>query len=155
MIVEVYPNLFVGDADGIHEAKKRDMFIIHAAKEPWHRERLGYTGRAAPKDDPRYLYDIDDNEMWCNLVDAHDAKYIPDELVDVIINVLAANVQGLWKQPVFIHCNKGESRAPTMALCYLLKHVPGYTVEEFKQVYPAYAPGPGMAAYLERFIDNL
>ena len=153
MIVEVFPNLFVGDADGIPEAKKRDMFIIHAAKEPWHRERLGYTGRAAPKDDERYLYDANEDEMWCNLVDAQDVKYIPDELVSEILDVMSAQLA--FKATVFIHCNKGESRAPTMALCYLLKHIPRYTVAMFKRLYPAYAPGPGMAAYLEKFIDNL
>ena len=154
MIVEVFPNLFVGDADGIPEAKKRSMFIIHAAKEPWHRERLGYTGRSAPKDDERYLYDIDNWTMWCNLVDAQDVKYIPDELVADIIAVMRVLLDD-DRHPIFIHCNKGESRAPTVALCYLLKHVPSYTVAMFKQVYPAYAPGPGMAAYLEKFIDNL
>ena len=153
MIVEVFPNLFVGDADGIPEAKKRGMFIIHAAKEPWHRERLGYKGKAAPQDDHRYLYDANEDEMWCNLVDAHDVKYIPNDLVASIFTLIHRKLY--FHQDVFIHCNKGESRAPTMALCYLLKVVPDYTVEKFKQVYPAYAPGKGMAAYLERFIDNL
>lgn len=153
MIVEVFTNLFVGDADGITEAQNRGMFIIHAAKEPWHREHLGYTGRAAPKDDPRYLWDAYEDEMWCNLVDAHDVKYVPDELVMAIVRVIGEGLELGLK--VFIHCNKGGSRAPTMALLYLLKNVPGYTVAMFKRSYPAYAPGPGMAAYLQRFIDEL
>ena len=153
MIIEVFHKLFVGDADGIDEAAKQGMFIIHAAKEPWHRKRLGYTGRAAPKDDLRYLWDVDDYEMWCNLVDAQDAKYVPNELVAGIITKIHRELY--FERSVFIHCNKGESRAPTMALCYLLKCVPGYTVEEFKKAYPAYNPGPGMAAYLQQFIDNL
>ena len=153
MIVEVAYNLFVGDADGIDEAVRNGSFIIHAAKEPWHRGRLGYYGKAAPKDDPRYLYDIGFHTMWCNLVDAKDVKYIPDELVDAIIEQIAVKLAD--DEQVFIHCNKGESRAPTMALCYLLKYVPDYTVAMFKKAYPAYAPGLGMAAYLEKFIDNL
>lgn len=154
MIVEVFPNLFVGDADGISEAQDRGMFIIHAAKEPWHRERLGYTGRAAPNDSEYYLCEVGEDEMWCNLVDAHDAKYIPDTLVNAITDVIS--YQRLCRnRQVFIHCNKGESRAPTMALCYLLETVQDYTVSMFMKAYPAYAPGPGMAAYLEKFIDNL
>lgn len=153
MIIEVFHKLFVGDADGIDEAAKQGMFIIHAAKEPWHRKRLGYTGMAAPKDDLRYLWDVDDYEMWCNLVDAQDARYIPEELVMAITGEIDdCMCDG---RPVFIHCNKGESRAPTMALCYLLMHVPEYTVERFKESYPAYNPGPGMAAYLQELITGL
>lgn len=153
MIVEVFTNLFVGDAEGIREAKKRDMYIIHAAKEPWHRERLGYTGRAAPKNHPYYLWYADYLAMYCNLVDAPDAKYVPDELVTAIVWQMQAHLS-IGKQ-VFIHCNKGESRAPTMALLYLLKNEKGWTVDKFKEAYPAYNPGAGMATYLQQFIEKL
>lgn len=153
MIVEVSTNLFVGDAEGIREAKKRGMYIIHAAKEPWHRECLGYTGRAAPKDHPHYLWYADTWAMCCNLVDAPDAKYVPDELVTAIVWQMQAHLS-IGKQ-VFIHCNKGESRAPTMALLYLLKNEKGWTVDKFKEAYPAYNPGAGMTAYLQQFIAEL
>ena len=55
---EVYKNLFVGSQFDYECNPKMfdDWFVVHACKEPYHRKALGYTGRSAPKDDPRYLY---------------------------------------------------------------------------------------------------
>ena len=49
-MIEVYPNLFIGSEDD--EAAIRGQsgwFIIHACKEPYHRQALGYAGRVPPK----------------------------------------------------------------------------------------------------------
>lgn len=52
-MIEVYPGLFVGDqTDLIHvddgdKGIKDGWFCISAAKDPWHREALGYTTRQA------------------------------------------------------------------------------------------------------------
>jgi hypothetical protein len=50
VVIEVRPNLFVGggaDFDAVWD--EPGWMILQCAKEPWHREALGYTGRGAPK----------------------------------------------------------------------------------------------------------
>lgn len=48
-MIEVHPNLFVGSQDD--EAAIRghpSWFVVHACKEPYHRQALGYTSQGAP-----------------------------------------------------------------------------------------------------------
>ena len=59
---------------------------------------------------------------------------------------------------VFIHCNKGESRAPSLALLFLAKAIGVISnesfekaKEEFMKIYPYYSPGIGIKIY---FRDN-
>ena len=54
---EVMPGLFVGNALDYDLVKDDpDWSVVQCAKEPWHREALGYTGRAAPREHPEYLW---------------------------------------------------------------------------------------------------
>ena len=55
---EVYPNLFVGTELDYENNKALfdNWCVVHACKEPYHRNALGYTGRGAPKDSLYYLY---------------------------------------------------------------------------------------------------
>lgn len=77
-MIEVYPNLFVGDeADYRIVLNMSGWFIVHACKEPFHRQALGYAGRGAPKDHPEYLVAERDGRLILNLVDAPNPAYIP------------------------------------------------------------------------------
>jgi len=42
-MIEVHPNLFVGDESDykIQMAEQQDWAIVHACKEPYHRQALG------------------------------------------------------------------------------------------------------------------
>lgn len=116
---EIIPGLSVGDGGSFELVKDNpSWFIISAAKEPWHRQALGYTGRAAPKEHPEYLAAYRTRHMIMNLVDPNDAKWIPHELVDAAIDEIAAKLEDGFE--VLVHCNQGESRAPSIALLYLL-----------------------------------
>jgi hypothetical protein len=56
-MIEVYSKLFVGD-ELDYERKvshQTGWATVHACKEPYHREALGYSSRGAPKDHPEYL----------------------------------------------------------------------------------------------------
>lgn len=66
---EVHKNLWVGDQSDwlIIEPNSRDWMVLHAAKEPWHREFVGYSGRGAPKDSPEYLWALRGNRLALNL----------------------------------------------------------------------------------------
>ena len=48
---EIYPNLHIGSQDDYENIVKQQdgWFIIHACKEPYHRQALGYSGQGAPK----------------------------------------------------------------------------------------------------------
>lgn len=155
---EVYPNLFVGTgADLVHaddgnKGIKEGWFVISAAKEPWHREALGYTGRGAPKDHPEYLIAMRDHRLILNLVDVDDPSYIRDEIVTAAMQGITT---GLGHGKVLIHCNQGHSRSPGIALLWLGKNTPlfgGLSLEEaeteFRVFYPDYAPAAGIRGYL-------
>ena len=122
-MIEVYEGVYQGsdkDVDAFLE-QHPNGWIIHAAKEPWHRNALGYVGRSAPKDHPDYLYAIRSTEhgyrMYLNFVDADDAKYIPKDMVDRALGFALRAVD--HGHPLLIHCNQGKSRS--VMLCALLE----------------------------------
>ena len=81
---EIYPNLFIGSDDDYKflSYDLKGWYVIHACKEPYHRNALRYVGRSAPKDHPEYLIAERDGHLILNLVDAPDPSYIPKEIID-------------------------------------------------------------------------
>ncbi len=165
MLKEIYTNLYLGGQDDIEafatlvEGRSNSEFcILSAAKEPWHRRALGYTGRSAPKTHPEYLYAHRPSRLILNLVDAREenARYIYDEILHTAVDYIEANKDKL----VFVHCNEGKSRAPSIVLMYFLKHTQAMeqcdTFEEveglFKSWYPEYAPN-GIRVKVKEFWD--
>lgn len=151
-MIEVFPNLHVGSE--LDEQQVRGVpgwFVIHACKEPYHRQALGYSGRAAAKDHPEYLIARRPGRLILNLVDVDNVDYIGSELVDA---ALAAIHEKIGSENVLVHCNQGASRSPTIALLYLAKHTDkfsGLTIDAalsaFRALYPHYNPARGMAEY--------
>jgi hypothetical protein len=134
-----------------------NWFIIHAAKEPWHRDALGYTGRGAPPDHPEYLVAHRPGQLILNLVDMPklQPKYT-DPIFDAALEAISDNLSADLEhgKRVLVHCNEGKSRAPTIALLYLgeqddYQGVPfDVAVDNFRQMYyPEYEPGAGVEAY--------
>lgn len=118
-MIEIVPGLHIGagtDFDTVEH--NTNWFIISAAKEPWHRQALGYTGRGAPKEDPEYLAAYRPRHMIMNLVDPNDAKWIPRELIDAALDEILIKLDDGFE--VLVHCNQGESRAPSIGLLFLL-----------------------------------
>lgn len=154
-MIEVYPNLFVGNEEAAMTAlKENGWYIIHACKEPYHREALGYSGRAASKAHPEYLIAQRANRLILNLIDADNPAYIPKMIMDSAVAAIALNI--LHKK-VLVHCNQGLSRSPTIALLYLLKHTDelnsldlNIALEKFKTLYPTYTPSNGVAGFVEK-----
>lgn len=151
-MIEVYKNLFVGSQDDESTVRgQTGWFVVHACKEPYHRDALGYTGRAASKDHPEYLIARRPARLILNLVDVADMTYISPEIIDPALDTIHQHVAS---SKVLVHCNQGMSRSPTIALLYLLKFTNalprqdiGGDLEAFKQLYPPYAPAKGMADY--------
>lgn len=148
---EIYPNLHIGSQEDYENIVKHqnDWFIIHACKDPYHRQALGYAGRSAPKDHPEYLIAYRGNHLILNLVDAPNPAYIPKEIIDEAIKAIVTNINSL---KVFVHCNQGMSRSATIGLLYLrsIKAISDdFTDAEKKymELYPWYNPGSGMRGF--------
>ena len=83
-MIEIHPNLYVGN-EYDYEFKVRHeagWCIVHACKEPYHRQALGYRGRAAPKD-PN-TSSREGKRLILNLVDAPDPA-IPQKIIDTAL----------------------------------------------------------------------
>ena len=155
-MIEVFSNLFVGnEADARTVLHTSGWYVVHACKEPFHRQALGSTGRGAPKDHPEYLIAERDGRLALNLVDAPNPAYIPKEVIDAALEAIHKNIS---QSKVLVHCNQGMSRSPTIALLYLLKHTEelkfeslSSVLEKFKALYPAYGPAGGMSGFIEKY----
>lgn len=155
---EVYKGLWVGADKDVPKAKEKGMAIVHAAKDGdfSHRSLLKYTAPGAPKD-KEYLSAKRTDNLYLNLVDTDNPNFVPDELVNTALDFIA---EELPKKPVLIHCNKGQSRGPTIAFLYLYKHgkLPYEyynAVRTFRQLYPDYEPSVGLRMYARNKISEL
>lgn len=151
----VHENLFVSNQIDYESGtfNEKEWSIVLAAKEPFHRNALGYTGRAAAKDDPEYLYAKRDNKLILNLVDAPKSIFFDKGLIDLALDFIDEELNGGKK--VLIVCNQGESRSTSLSLLYLVKKglISGETLEdveaEFLKLYPKYSPGTGMRGFVK------
>lgn len=174
-MVEVYPDLFVGNQEDYERMTSsillkcfNDEFsFVGAAKYPWHKEHAkmdgsdceGYDGKAMPKDQKEYLYAEREHALYCNLIDAKDPAYIPDEIILKCLDFIQKEMQNDRK--VLICCNQGESRSPSIAMMYMIEdgffddceHISD-VFERFKSFYPNYKPANGMEKKVIAFFEG-
>jgi hypothetical protein len=154
-MIEIHPNLFVGhQGDYEYQVEGQDGWaVVHACKEPYHRQLLGYRTKGAPKSHPEYYFAERGNRLYLNLVDAPDPAYIPQQLIDKAITFIHEKLaEGL---KVLVHCNQGESRSPGIGFLYLLGHtdvLPKSSLDDalakFRQIYSAFYPGRGISGFI-------
>src|SRR6188474_376831 len=139
---EVHPNLWVGNQDDLRLWNPNRLSIA-AAKEPFHREAVGYKERGAPKDSPEYLTALRANRLNLNLVDGPSHKFISVAMIERALAYIDV------AQPFLIACNQGMSRSPTIAMMWLAKNghieMPTFSKLEhnFEKLYPLYEPTAG------------
>lgn len=151
---EVYTNLFVGSQHDEENLRNRDeWFVVHACKEPYHRQALGYTERGAPKGHPEYLLAKRENCLILNLVDVANPQYIPLEIMDTAVETIHEYIEN---KKILVHCNQGMSRSPSIALLYLAKYTEvftGLSIEDarakFRNLYPNYNPANGVDKFIQ------
>lgn len=154
-MVEIHPKLFVGNQDDYeHNVRfQRGWRIVHACREPYHREALGYRGRSAPEDNPEYLVAVRGDRLILNLIDADDPAYIPKEIMDRSLAFIEKSLGDRCR--VLVHCNQGLSRGPSIGLLYLaavtdrfrgVDH--GDAHDRFLELYPDYYPRAGVRGFL-------
>jgi hypothetical protein len=152
-MIEVHKNLFVGaDIDENSIRGQSGWFVIHACKEPYHRQALGYSGRAASKDHPEYLIARRDGCLILNLVDVDNVSFVSPVIIDAALEAIAANIA---TRNVLVHCNQGQSRSPSIAFLYLLRHTDSFegltqneALSKFGAIYPPFSPARGMADFI-------
>jgi hypothetical protein len=153
---EVYKNLYVGLEQDYNRIKgQNDWFIVHACKEPFHRQALGYKSQGAPKTHSEYLIAERGNRLILNLVDTPNPAYTPKEIIDKAISFTYSAL--LNDNKVLIHCNKGESRSPSIAMLYMAIYTDAFSQKSFNEVekefqllYPMYKPAKGIRGFLQQ-----
>jgi hypothetical protein len=171
-MIEIFPNLYIsagGEADTLRasgtDGPPAGWYVISAAKHPWHKDAVGYTGNAAPKTmiengvemaHPEYLIARRTRRLILNLIDAPDPAYIPEE---IMVTAIEAIDQALATgDKVLVHCNQGQSRAPMIGLLWLryskfagpfIKRLSfDDAMAAYAELYPPLSPGDGMRAFV-------
>lgn len=109
-MTEIHKNLFIGNEND-YEFKVKNQegwSVIHACKEPYHRQALGFLGRGAPKDHPEYLMAKRENRLILNLVDVENPAYIAKEIIDEALEFIDQRLKEGRK--VLVNCNHEMSR---------------------------------------------
>lgn len=153
---QVAPGIFIdGTRDKVclYPEVGDDTAVIHAAKDPCHRRRLGYTTRGAPVGHPHEVFVRDGRHLILNMVDAPDPKYF-SPLMFHQARDFAAEHRALGRA-LLIHCNEGRSRSTSLALVILATSgaLPSASYAEARAAYlqldPLYAPNEGVRLFLE------
>lgn len=158
MRVEVKPGLAYGDMELCPATALFSPVAayVHIAKDPCHRRAVGYTGRSADRNSPEYYAKRDRGEIYLNVVDPD----VPLFALEPFLMGLAFMDEFRGVQPIAVHCNKGESRAPSLVLLHMARRseIPNASFPEamrfFAERWP-YSPGSGILVWLERTWSRL
>lgn len=150
---EVSENLYVGDESACQRVTS-EWAVVHACKHPCHQSEVGYRG-SLPQDHPEYLVATRGSEIFLNIVDMD--RELSHEYTEPIVSAALDFVEEhIDSRDVLVHCNKGESRSPALAMLYLAKRageLPDTSYSEAKQayreIYSGYRPGQGVELYLQ------
>lgn len=150
-MIEVFPNLFVGREEDCNRRMLYSLATIHACKDPCHRKAVGYTKRSLPRTHPYYLCKLIGFDLYLNIIDPDEPLFMSP----LFLKSLDFIEKHIGERKVLVHCNLGESRAPSIALLYLSKRAKAISDEgfdcaksDFRQRYPSYKPGLGIQSYL-------
>ena len=159
-MIEIIQNLFIGTEQDYEYSVKghEDWMIVHACKEPYHRQALGYRSRGAPKGHPEYLIAKRGNRLVLNLVDAPNSAYIPKEIIDAALEFIHRGLSEGRK--ILVHCNLGKSRSPSIGLLYTAIYTnilpKEFLLAEqiFRELYPPYNPSTGIRGFVMNNWDS-
>ena len=159
-MTRIYQNVYVGTVQDYEDVKDNvNFYIIGAAKEPFHRNAVGYSGRSCGSDHPEYLYAKRERLLALNLVDVSDVKFISQKIIETAISAIEDAAEN--NTNVLICCNQGRSRSAVIGLLYMKRQgfYETYSFEETEKhfkgnVYPEYEPNEGMREYARIHWDD-
>lgn len=156
---EVYPGLYVGNEKDYYKMKEHPEFsFVLAAKNPFHKNIVGYEGKSCDKSHPEYLIARRKDMIVLNMVDAPSSLFFSKVMIDEALNFIDEELHEC--RCVMIVCNRGESRSASIALLYLIQHgvLKGETLEdcevEFLRLYPEYNPGKGIRGFVKEHFEE-
>lgn len=152
-MIEICERVWVGDQNDYEfDVRRRQGWsVVHACKEPYHRQSVGYAGRSCSPSNPEYLMARRGNRLMLNLADVPNPAWIQPAVIDAALAFIDERLAA--GDNVLIHCNQGRSRSAVIGLLYLStkERYGGLTFleaeEDFKRLYPPYAPAGGMRGY--------
>jgi hypothetical protein len=148
--------LFVGTKEQYPLAKQRGMKIVCALNRAsgfvTHQSVVGWQGRGCNPNNPFYLFKLEDDAIYLNMIDAEDPKYVNDEMINPALDFIQRHLNN--DNEVFVYCSLGESRSPSIALMYLLENnlieKTTNTIDIFKgSYYQNYNPKKGNLLYIK------
>jgi len=151
-MLEIRERLFIGSGIDCRNGDD-DWAVVHACKSPCHQRAIGYKGNLSPSH-PNYLVLEEDNDLFLNMIDPPKPLFMPQLFISFLE---FSSSQWSKEKNILIHCNQGESRAPTLAMMFMAKHlkeIPNSSYfdarKEFEKLYAGYRPGNGIQIYLNQ-----
>ncbi|MDY0340553.1 MAG: hypothetical protein RBS17_05010 [Coriobacteriia bacterium] len=149
-MIRVQDGLFVGTDRDCHRGDA-DWAVVHACKHPCHVNGVGYSGKL-PSTHPNYLVFETGDDLILNIIDPPIPLFKPELFAAFLSFAQRKSAEG---KSILIHCNQGESRAPSLALLYMAK-VSGTVSNDsyaaaradFERLFQNYHPGRGIESYL-------
>lgn len=150
-MIQLHKDVFVGTENDCRRGGD-GWAVVHACKHPCHVNVVGYSG-SLPSRHPNYLVLEDEDDLVLNMIDPPVPLFRPEIFAAFLSFARRKTSEG---KKLLIHCNQGESRAPSLALIHLAK-VAGVLSDDsyalaradFEELFPAYRPGFGIQTYLE------
>jgi hypothetical protein len=149
-MIEIYPRLYIGDQSTCLGGFN-GLAVVHACKSPCHQEAVGYRGNLPP-DARSYLALETEHNLYLNLIDPPTPLFQVDSFRHFRDFAVSKYVEGGHR--LLIHCNQGQSRAPSLALLFLkdLHVLPNTSNVDARETFlplaeilPRYLPGLGSA----------
>ncbi len=155
-MIKVYENIYVGGARAKGLLKISEYSLVCVSSKI-HYQLHGWTKGFSYQNNPCYLTCPKDGFLSVNWVDAAARFYNwQGKGVATFIEVLDFIDEELKKgKKMYIYCDQGISRSPSVALLYLAKRlhiIPDTSFEEAREnfllLYPMYSPG-GIADFIK------
>ncbi|MBD3343038.1 MAG: hypothetical protein GF353_28330 [Candidatus Lokiarchaeota archaeon] len=151
-MIKVNDRLFVGSESDCRNGND-EWAVVHACKHPCHQGAVGYRG-SLESTHPNYLVLENADDLFLNMVDPPAPLFKADSFSSFLE---FAGSQWDKGKKILVHCNQGESRAPSLAMMLLAKHVRQISKEsyadarnDFLKLYPWYRPGKGIQTFLSQ-----
>jgi len=152
MTHRVLDRLSFGDESACTADGSGRVAVVHACKDPCHRRAVGYTTKTIPSSHENYLVLEDGFHLYLNLIDPPAPLFMMPSFAAFMAFVDKHRPH----REVLIHCNQGESRAPSLALLYLAKRTTEIPADSYASAAAAfslkfsYKPGQGIQTWLTR-----
>ncbi len=94
-----------------------------------------------------YLYALKGRHLYLNMVDTYTDQ--------VYFNAMMVKAKEFYAlhESIHVHCNKGQSRSPSVALILMYGDLPFHeAIRRFKSFYPAYRPCEGILRCVVQFM---